>query len=102
MANLKDLVVNGNTRLIGTLYANNIEGYAKKSTVAAQTYGQSADSSGATFAIPYVTVAAGGIVTGGGTHSHTISRSDLGMTDFVLKYTLSGQSNAASVTLAKV
>ena len=46
---------------------------ATKADITAGTAGTSSATSGATLAVPYVTMSAEGVVTGYGTHTHTIS-----------------------------
>lgn len=50
-----------------------ISGKADKQSITAGTAGTSSATSGATLAVPYVTMTAQGVVSGYGTHTHTIS-----------------------------
>ena len=50
-----------------------ISGKADKASITAGTAGTSSATSGSTLAVPYVTMNAQGIVTGYGTHTHTIT-----------------------------
>lgn len=50
-----------------------ISGKADKASITAGTAGTSSATSGSTLAVPYVTMNAQGIVTGYGTHTHTVS-----------------------------
>ena len=50
-----------------------ISGKADKANITAGTAGTSSATSGSTLAVPYVTMNAQGIVTGYGTHTHTVT-----------------------------
>lgn len=60
---------------LGTVLTSHqdISGKADKASITAGTAGTSSATSGSTLAVPYVTMNAQGIVTGYGTHTHTIT-----------------------------
>lgn len=61
----------------GSKVITDISGKADKASITAGTAGTSSATSGVSISIPYVTANAQGIVTGYGTHTHTISKSDI-------------------------
>lgn len=63
------ITINGSSTSLGGSFST--------ASITAGTAGQSAESSGVSFSIPYVKMNAYGIVTDYGTHAHTISASDL-------------------------
>ena len=63
------ITINGSSTSLGGSFST--------ASITAGTAGQSTASSGVSFSIPYVTMNAYGIVTGYGTHTHTISAQDL-------------------------
>ena len=73
-ANTKYSITAGGTSYIFTTPAHqDISGKADKANITAGTAGTSSATSGSTLAVPYVTMNAQGIVTGYGTHTHTIT-----------------------------
>lgn len=63
------ITINGSSTSLGGSFST--------ASITAGTAGQSGASTGVSFSIPYVTMNAYGIVTAYGTHTHTISASDL-------------------------
>lgn len=63
------ITINGSSTSLGGSFST--------ASITAGTAGQSTASSGVSFSVPYVTMNAYGIVTGYGTHTHTISASEL-------------------------
>lgn len=63
----------GTAPVSGKAVASAISGKADKASITAGTVGTSSATSGSSLAVPYVTVNAQGIVTGYGTHTHTVS-----------------------------
>lgn len=63
------ITINGSSTSLGGSFST--------ASITAGTAGQSTASTGVSFSIPYVTMNAYGIVTGYGTHTHTISAQDL-------------------------
>lgn len=63
------ITINGSSTSLGGSFST--------ASITAGTAGQSTESSGVSFFVPYVTMNAYGIVTAYGTHTHTISASDL-------------------------
>lgn len=61
----------------GAKVITDISGKADKASITAGTAGTSSATSGVSISIPYVTANAQGIVTGYGTHTHTISKTDI-------------------------
>lgn len=61
----------------GNKVITDISGKADKASITAGTAGTSSATSGVSISIPYVTTNAQGIVTGYGTHTHTISKTDI-------------------------
>lgn len=73
-ANTKYSITAGGTSYIFTTPAHqDISGKADKASITAGTAGTSSATSGSTLAVPYVTMNAQGIVTGYGTHTHTVT-----------------------------
>lgn len=72
----KTIAASGGTAVdLGTYLTahQDISGKADKASITAGTAGTSSATSGSSLSVPYVTVNAQGIVTGYGTHKHTIS-----------------------------
>ena len=63
------ITINGSSTSLG--------GSFNTASITAGTAGQSTESSGVSFSVPYITMNAYGIVTGYGTHTHTISAQNL-------------------------
>ena len=90
------ITINGSSTSLGGSFST--------ASITAGTAGQSTASSGVSFSIPYVTMNAYGIVTAYGTHTHTISASDLtttiGSTTYA-PYNADGYLPLTGGTLAK-
>ena len=73
-ANTKYSITAGGTSYIFTTPPNvDISGKADKASITAGTAGTSSATSGSSLSVPYVTMSAQGIVTGYGTHTHTVT-----------------------------
>lgn len=101
----KGTITSSGTIDLGTVITahQDISGKADKASITAGTAGTSSATSGASLAVPYVTVNAQGIVTGYGTHTHTISgfsttdtKNTAGSTDTSSKIYLVGATSQAA------
>lgn len=85
---------------LGTVLTSHqdISGKADKANITSGTAGTSSATSGSTLAVPYVTMNAQGIVTGYGTHTHTITgflTSHQSLAGYEPRYPVNNQSSSS-------